>query len=130
MSARSGEVFLHWGTLLKVSFALPEKTSKKWIAVPGIVQTPDTLGGKPRIEGRRISVQDVVIWHFHMGMGLDEIGTEFDLSPAQINATLTYYKLHRDEIDTAIRVQQAFAHEMRQQNQSPLATKLKALRGG
>lgn len=130
MSARSGEVFLRWGVLFQVSFALPEQTSKKWIAVPGVVQTPDTLGGKPRIEGRRISVQDVVVWHFHMGMELDEIGAEFDLSPAQIDAALAYYKLHRDEIDAAIRVQQAFADEMRQQNQSPLATKLKALRGG
>jgi|GEM_PF-1154331 len=130
MSARSGEVFLCKGTLFQVSFALPKQTSKKWIAVPGIIQTPGTLGGKPRIEGRRISVQDVVMWHIHIGMGTDEIAAEFDLSPAQIDAALAYYKLHQGEIDAAIQDQEAFADEMRQRNQSTLATKLKALRGG
>jgi uncharacterized protein (DUF433 family) len=32
-----------------------------------IVKTPCTCGGKPRIAGSRIRVQDIVIWHEHQG---------------------------------------------------------------
>jgi uncharacterized protein (DUF433 family) len=35
--------------------------------------TPRVCGGKPRIAGHRIKVQDVVIWHERMGMSPDEI---------------------------------------------------------
>ncbi|MFN6209519.1 MAG: DUF433 domain-containing protein, partial [Microcystis sp.] len=35
--------------------------------------TPETCGGKPRIAGHRIKVQDVVIWHERLGMSPDEI---------------------------------------------------------
>ncbi len=30
--------------------------------------TPGVCGGKPRIAGHRIRVQDVVVWHEQMGM--------------------------------------------------------------
>jgi len=32
-----------------------------------IVSTPGVLGGKPRIAGHRISVQDIMVWHELMG---------------------------------------------------------------
>jgi uncharacterized protein (DUF433 family) len=35
--------------------------------------TPGICGGKPRIAGHRIRVQDIVIWHEQMGMSPDEI---------------------------------------------------------
>jgi hypothetical protein len=38
-----------------------------------IVATPDTLGGKARIAGRRISVEDIAIWHVRLGKTVDEI---------------------------------------------------------
>lgn len=38
-----------------------------------IVSTPGVRGGKPRIDGHRITVADVAVWHERMGMSPDEI---------------------------------------------------------
>jgi uncharacterized protein (DUF433 family) len=35
--------------------------------------TPDICGGKPRIAGHRIRVQDIAIWYEHLSMSPDEI---------------------------------------------------------
>src|SRR5918911_1655987 len=67
-----------------------------------IVSTPGVLGGKPRIAGHRISVQDVAIWHERMGMSVDEIATEYNLTLGEIYAALSYYHDHREEIQTRI----------------------------
>jgi uncharacterized protein (DUF433 family) len=91
-----------------------------------IVSTPGTLGGKPRIADRRISVQDVAIWHYHLGLSAEEIAAKYDLSLEDVQAALTYYADHRDEIEEAIRAGEAFVSEMRQQHPS----KLKAGRDG
>ena len=61
--------------------------------------TPDVAGGKPRIAGRRITVQNIVIWHERLGLGADEIATEYDLTLADVYAALAYYYDHRHEID-------------------------------
>ena len=47
-----------------------------------IESTPDVAGGKPRIAGRRITVQNIAIWHERMGLSADEIATEYDLTLA------------------------------------------------
>ena len=44
-----------------------------------IESTPDVLGGKPRIAGRRIAVQDIVVWHERMGRSADEIASDYSL---------------------------------------------------
>ena len=86
-----------------------------------IVSTPGTLGGKPRIAGRRISVQDIAIWHEHMGMSPDEIATDYDLTLAEIYAALAYYHDHREEIEARIREGRAVVEEMKQRSPSKLA---------
>lgn len=40
--------------------------------------TPGVAGGKPRIAGHRITVQNIVIWHERMGKSVDEISAEYD----------------------------------------------------
>jgi excisionase family DNA binding protein len=67
-----------------------------------IVSTPDVLGGRPRIEGRRIGVQQVAECYEHLGWSIDEIAAAFDLRLSEIYAALSYYHAHRDEIDSAI----------------------------
>jgi uncharacterized protein (DUF433 family) len=49
---------------------------------------PDTAGGKPCIRGRRITVQDIAIWHERLGKSADEIATEYDLTLADVYAAL------------------------------------------
>ena len=44
--------------------------------------TKAIAGGKPRIKGHRITVQNIVIWHEHLGYSIDEIADTYHLSPA------------------------------------------------
>src|SRR5581483_8523674 len=89
-----------------------------------IVATPGTLGGKPRIAGRRIAVQHIAVWHELHGMSVVEIAEEFDLSRADIYAALAYYFDHKDEIDRKIKEGEEFAEEMRKKHPSLVQAKL------
>lgn len=89
--------------------------------------TPGVCGGKPRIAGRRITVQNVVVWHEHLGMGGDEIATEHDLSLSEIYAALAYYFDHRSDIDQAIREDQELAATLKRISPSKLQEKLRGL---
>jgi uncharacterized protein (DUF433 family) len=61
--------------------------------------TPGVCGGKPRIAGRRIRVQDVVVWHEQLGLSPDEIVSEYpQITLADVHAALAYYYDHREEI--------------------------------
>lgn len=86
--------------------------------------TPGIAGGKPRIAGHRITVQDIVIWHERMGKSVDEIAAEHDLRIADVYAALAYYFDHRAEIDEALRSSEAFVESLRQETPSKLWKKL------
>ena len=86
--------------------------------------TPGVVGGKPRIAGRRITVQNIVIWHEWMARSADEIASEYDLTLADVYAALAYYYDHRTEIDKVIKSSEAFVEALRQQIPSKVAQKL------
>src|SRR5438128_2252300 len=86
--------------------------------------TPDIAGGKPRIAGHRITVQDIVIWHERLGKTPDEIAAEYDLTLAEVYAALAYYFDHRAEIDQSISDGEAFVEALRQNTPSKLQRKL------
>ena len=90
--------------------------------------TPGIAGGKPRIAGHRITVQNVAIWHEHLGKSADEICAEYNLTLADVYAALAYYFDHRDEIDRSIAEDNAFVEELRKQTSSVLQEKLAAYR--
>jgi uncharacterized protein (DUF433 family) len=65
---------------------------------PRIVKSEDVLGGKARIEGRRISV-----FYIHErveGRGLDPqtVADRHDLDVADVHRALAYYHEHPDEM--------------------------------
>ena len=82
--------------------------------------SPGVAGGKPRIAGRRITVQDIVIWHERLGWAADEIATEYDLSLADVYAALAYYFDHRAEIDQSIHDGNALVEALRDKMPSKL----------
>ena len=86
--------------------------------------SPGVVGGKPRIRGRRISVQNVVIWHERMGRSADELAAEHDLSLAQVYAALAFYYDHRESIDEQMRQSTLFVEELRRKTPSKLWEKL------
>ena len=83
--------------------------------------TLGVAGGKPRIAGHRITVQNVALWHEWMGRTADEIATELDLTLADVHAALAYYYAHQEEIDQAIRESERFADALRARTPSKLA---------
>ena len=89
-----------------------------------IEMTPGIAGGKPRIAGRRITVQNIAIWHEYMGQSADEIAAEYDLSLSDIYAALAYYFDHRSEIEQQIVEDDAFIEGLRVQTPSLLRDKL------
>ncbi|PZO57647.1 MAG: hypothetical protein DCF15_06565 [Phormidesmis priestleyi] len=88
--------------------------------------TPGICGGKPRIAGHRIRVQDIVIAYEHQGMTPDEIVDDYpDISLADIHAALAYYYDHLEEIRQQIRDSEEFVTKMAAQTSSILRQKLK-----
>jgi len=78
-----------------------------------IVSTPGVRGGKPRIDGHRITVQDVVVWHERMGMSPDEVVSNHpSITLSDVYAALAYYFENRELIDADIRADNAFAAEV------------------
>jgi uncharacterized protein (DUF433 family) len=86
--------------------------------------TPGVAGGKPRIAGHRITVQNVVVWHERLGLSADEIATEYGLTLADVYAALAYYYDHREQIDQTILTDQEFIAELRKRIPSKLSTQL------
>lgn len=86
--------------------------------------TPGIMGGKPRIAGHRISVQNVVIWHNEMGYSVEKIAEDYNLSLADVYAALAYYHDHKEEVDKSIVEGEKFVEEMKKLYPSKLKKKL------
>lgn len=94
-----------------------------------IESTPGVVGGKPRIRGHRITVQNIAIWHERMGQSPDEIAATYDLTLAEVYAALVYYFDHKAEIDHSIEESHAFAEALRQKSPSKVRQKLQEQNG-
>jgi len=89
--------------------------------------TPGICGGRPRIAGHRIRVQDIAVWHDYMGQSPEEIVGRFpQLTLAQVHAALAYYFDHREEIQSDIQSGGDFAEQLKSVTPSKLASKLVA----
>jgi uncharacterized protein (DUF433 family) len=93
-----------------------------------IEATPGVAGGKPRIAGHRITVQDIAVWHERLGKTADEIAAEYDLTLADVYAALTYYFDHRPDIDRSIEEGDAFVQSLRLSTPSKLREKLRQMK--
>jgi len=72
-----------------------------------IVRTPGICGGRPRIEGSRITVENIVI-DIRAGLIPEQIlESKTHLSLAKIYAALAYYYAHKEEIDADIASEEA-----------------------
>jgi uncharacterized protein (DUF433 family) len=99
--------------------------SKEMNEVPVISEhievTPGVCGGKPRIAGHRIRVEDIVLSHQRIGMSPDEIVSAYPtITLSDVYAALAYYHDHQAEIDSHIREADQFDAELRKQGPSIL----------
>lgn len=95
------------------------KTLDEHIAI-----TSGICGGKPRIAGHRITVQNLVIAHERLGKSADEISAEYELSLADVYAALAYYFDHRAEVDRSIAEDDAFGEALRKRSPSLVRQRL------
>lgn len=91
--------------------------------------TPGTRGGRPRIAGTRISVDDIVIMHLHLGQSLEQIAGKYHLAPAAVHSAMAYYYDHKEAVDAQIAQDDAFVEAFKKSNPSKLHEKLQALSG-
>ncbi len=91
-----------------------------------IVTTAGVCGGKPRIAGHRITVQNVAIWHERGGLTPDEIVAEHPgITLADVHAALAYYWDHVEEVRADIGAGEKIAQELRSQSPSLVEEKLR-----
>ena len=90
--------------------------------------TADTCGGKPRIAGSRIRVQDIVLWHEQMGLSPDEIASQYStLTLSDIYAALSYYHDNLDRIRQDIRESATTIELLRAKNPAKLCLKFRRI---
>lgn len=63
-----------------------------------IVRDEDVMGGEPRIEGRRITVRQVVELVEEQGLPARTVADRYDLDVAAVYRALTYYHEHPGEM--------------------------------
>jgi uncharacterized protein (DUF433 family) len=116
------------GMMTTMSTIAPQPADRPRVSVEHIEITPGVCGGRPRIAGTRIRVQDIYVWHELRGRSPDEIVNDFpQLTLAQVHAALAYYFDHRDEIRRQMAEEEALVEEARRTNPSPLREKLAKL---
>lgn len=67
---------------------------------------------EPVIAGTRITVHDIANMYVHNQSPLEWIVENFDLSPAQIHAAISYYYDHKEQIDRELEEGDALAREL------------------
>ena len=90
-----------------------------------IIKTAEVCGGRARIAGHRVRVQDIVIWHEHQAMTPDQIVSNVPtITLADVHTALAYYFDHVQEIQEEMRADRAYAEEFRRDHPSMLDAKL------
>ena len=84
-----------------------------------IVKTDDVLGGKARLEGRRISVYQIGETYVDVGHSPEEIADQLDISLAAVHAALAYYYDHPEEMDTIREKRGALTSKLRDRSRAP-----------
>ena len=92
-------------------------------SVGHIEASPDVCGGKPRIAGTRIRVQDIVAWT-ELRRSPDEIVDGYPhITLGDVYAALAYYHDHREEIDRQIREDDEFVAQLRAKSLTRMTSK-------
>jgi uncharacterized protein (DUF433 family) len=89
-----------------------ELSSREWGKIrtdhPHIVRVQGVCGGRPVIEGTRLSVKLIVGWS-RMGMTPEEIAAQYpDVSAVQVADALAYYQDHPEEIEAEFAEEQRY----------------------
>ena len=77
-----------------------------------VVETPGVVGGRPRLDGTRVSVATIATW-YKRGYSPEEIAEQFEqLALAHVYAALAYYHAHRDAVEADLDAEAAHYDEV------------------
>jgi uncharacterized protein (DUF433 family) len=85
----------------------------------GIVKTEDTLGGKPRLEGRRISVLQIAEMYIDAGKSPELIADQLEVGLDEVHEALAYYYKHPDEMNELRERQRELEEEIKRKSSHP-----------
>ena len=77
-----------------------------------IVTTSDTLGGLPRIEGRRIGVHHIAKRVLDAGESPEQVAADYNLEIADVHRALVYYYDHSEEMREIQAKRQSISEEL------------------
>jgi uncharacterized protein (DUF433 family) len=79
-----------------------------------LVRSPDVCGGRLRINGTRITVNQLVVW-YKQGYAPEEIVDQYPhLTLAQVYTSLAYYHANREEIESDLAAEKMEADRLEQ----------------
>lgn len=76
-----------------------------------IVKNEEVVGGKPRIEGTRVSVVDVAELYSELDYPPEQIAMQLDLRIEQVFSALQYFYEHPDEIREEMRKRREYPED-------------------
>ena len=81
-----------------------------------LVRTPDICGGRLRIDGTRITINQIVVW-YKQGYSPEEIADQYPhLTLAQVYTALAYYHMNQEEIEVDLAAEQSEADRLEQEH--------------
>ena len=89
-----------------------------------IISTAEICGGQPRIQGRRITVKNIVKWFEVLQLSADEIADEYDLLLSDIYLALAYYHANQKELQIEWDKQDSVVKDLKKQFPSRLKSYL------
>jgi len=85
-----------------------------------LVRSPDVCGGRLRINGTRMTVNQLVVW-YKQGYTPEEIADQYPhLTLAQVYTALAYYHANREAIEADLAAEKLEADRLEQAYQQPL----------
>jgi uncharacterized protein (DUF433 family) len=85
-----------------------------------LVRSPDVCGGRFRIDGTRMTVNQLVVW-YKQGYTPEEISDQYPhLTLAQVYTALAYYHANQEEIEVDLAAEKIEADRLEQKYQQTL----------
>ncbi len=81
-----------------------------------LVSSPEVCGGRLRIEGTRITVNQIVVW-YKQGYSPEEIADQYpQLTLAQVYAALAFYHANKEEVEADLTAEKVEAERLERQH--------------
>jgi len=84
-----------------------------------IVKTEDTLGGKPRLKGRRISVLQIAEMVIEAGDSPERVADELEIGLDEVHEALAYYYKNIDEMNELREKKRKLRERIKERSNAP-----------